>query len=176
MCFAHVWSSAIKLSALKWLWSGSLTARGFPYTALTGKVLVFWIGGCLWEVVGYEGWSHKEVLLYSLYHLPPCSFLPSHSDTPHPTKKCGMIHLTPWQKLLFFYCFSNSWSLMSHCYMVKFLLNRPASICIKFRFGNEAYGEYINVKQKKSSWGSEMNNTFFWFYSHKPRSQVWSIM
>ena len=77
--------------------------RGSPYTALTGKVWVFWIGGCLWEVVAYEGWSHKEVLLYSLYHLPPCSFLPSHSDTPHPTKKCGMIRLTPWQKLLFFY-------------------------------------------------------------------------
>ena len=37
--------------------------RGSPYTALTGKVWVFWIGGCLWEVVAYEGWSHKEVLL-----------------------------------------------------------------------------------------------------------------
>ena len=108
--------------------------RGSPYTALTGKVWVFWIGGCLWEVVAYEGWSHKEVLLYSLYHLPPCSFLPSHSDTPHPTKKCGMIRLTPWQKLLFFYCFSNSWSLMSHCYKVKFLLNRPTSVCIKSRY------------------------------------------
>ena len=52
----------------------------------------------------------------------------------HPTKKCGMIRLTPWQKLLFFYGFSNSWSLMSHCSKVKFLLNRPTSICIKSRY------------------------------------------
>ena len=50
--------------------------RGSPYTALTGKVWVFWIGGCLWEAVAYEGWSHKEVLLYSLYHLPPLLFPP----------------------------------------------------------------------------------------------------
>ena len=29
--------------------------------SLTGKVLVFWIGGRLWEVVAYERWSHMEV-------------------------------------------------------------------------------------------------------------------
>ena len=29
--------------------------------ALTGKRLVFWIGGRLWEVVVYEGWLHMEV-------------------------------------------------------------------------------------------------------------------
>ena len=35
--------------------------------ALTGKILVFWIGGLnrLWEVVAYERWSHMEVQLYS---------------------------------------------------------------------------------------------------------------
>ena len=27
-------------------------------------MLVFWIGGCLWEVVAYERWSHMEVRLY----------------------------------------------------------------------------------------------------------------
>ena len=31
--------------------------------ALTGNVLVFWIGGRLWEVVAYEKWSHMEVRL-----------------------------------------------------------------------------------------------------------------
>ena len=31
----------------------SLT-RGSNYRALTGKNLVFWIGGRLWEVVAYE--------------------------------------------------------------------------------------------------------------------------
>ena len=29
------------------------------------------------------------------------------------------------------------------------------------------------IKQKKSSWGSAMNNTFLLFYSPKHRSQVW---
>ena len=27
--------------------------------ALTGKILVFWIGG--WETVAYKSWSHMEV-------------------------------------------------------------------------------------------------------------------
>jgi len=31
--------------------------------ALTGKILVLWIGGRLWEVVAYEWWSHMEVRL-----------------------------------------------------------------------------------------------------------------
>ena len=35
------------------------------YGALTGKNLVFWIGGRLWEVVVYERWSHMEVQLYN---------------------------------------------------------------------------------------------------------------
>ena len=40
--------------------------RGSNWKALTGKVLVheFWIGGLLWEVVAYKGWSHMEVRLY----------------------------------------------------------------------------------------------------------------
>ena len=38
-------------------------ARGSNCKALTGKFLVFWIGGHLWEVVAYERWSHMEVLL-----------------------------------------------------------------------------------------------------------------
>ena len=37
--------------------------RGSNCKALTGKVLVFWIGGRLWEVVAYERWSHMEVRL-----------------------------------------------------------------------------------------------------------------
>ena len=32
--------------------------------ALTGRILGFWIGGLLWEVVVYERWSHMEVRLY----------------------------------------------------------------------------------------------------------------
>ena len=39
--------------------------RGSNCKALTGKVLVFWIGGRLWEVIAYERWSHMEVRLYS---------------------------------------------------------------------------------------------------------------
>ena len=35
--------------------------RGSNCEVLTGKILVFWIGGCLWEVVAYERWSHMEV-------------------------------------------------------------------------------------------------------------------
>ena len=39
--------------------------RGSNCKALSGKVLVheFWIGGLLWEVVAYKGWSHMEVRL-----------------------------------------------------------------------------------------------------------------
>ena len=32
----------------------SLITRGSNCKALTGKILVLWIGGCLWEVVAYE--------------------------------------------------------------------------------------------------------------------------
>ena len=35
--------------------------RGSNCKALTGKILVFWIGGHLWEVVAYKRWSHMEV-------------------------------------------------------------------------------------------------------------------
>ena len=45
----------------KWLW---LLTRGSNYSALTGKNLVFWIGGLLWQVVAYERWWHMEVQLY----------------------------------------------------------------------------------------------------------------
>ena len=38
--------------------------RGFNCKALAGKILVFWIGGHLWETIAYERWSHMEVLLY----------------------------------------------------------------------------------------------------------------
>ena len=37
--------------------------RGSNYRALTGKNLVFWIGGLLCEVVAYESWSRMEVQL-----------------------------------------------------------------------------------------------------------------
>ena len=32
----------------------SFTTRGSNWKALTGKILVLWIGGGLWEVVAYE--------------------------------------------------------------------------------------------------------------------------
>ena len=38
--------------------------RGSYRKALSGKILVFWIGGRLWEVVAYERWSPMEVQLY----------------------------------------------------------------------------------------------------------------
>ena len=37
----------------------SLFTRGSNCEALTRKLLVFWIGGCLWEVVAYERWLHS---------------------------------------------------------------------------------------------------------------------
>ena len=51
-------------------WSRSLTGGGrllevFNNSkALAGKILVFWIGGRLWETIAYERRSHMEVLLY----------------------------------------------------------------------------------------------------------------
>ena len=42
----------------------SLTRRGRLLEIPTLRVLVFWIGGRLWEVVAYERWSHQEVRLY----------------------------------------------------------------------------------------------------------------
>ena len=48
-------------------------------------------------------------------------------------------------------------------------MNRPiGNIILKFTLGSEAWG----IKQKKSSGGPAMNNTFLLFYSPKPRSQV----
>ena len=43
--------------------------RGSNCKALPGKVLVFWIGGRLWDVVACEGWSHREVRLYILIRI-----------------------------------------------------------------------------------------------------------
>ena len=43
--------------------------RGWSFTrvtnskALTGKILVFMIGGRLWEVKAYERWAHMDVRL-----------------------------------------------------------------------------------------------------------------
>ena len=37
--------------------------RGSNCKALSGKVLVFWIGGRLWKGVAHERWSHMEVRL-----------------------------------------------------------------------------------------------------------------
>ena len=41
--------------------------RGFNCKALTEKILVFWIGGNLWEVVAYKRWSHMEGPLYMYF-------------------------------------------------------------------------------------------------------------
>ena len=38
--------------------------RGSNCKALTGEILVFWIGGRLWELVTYEWWSYLEVRRY----------------------------------------------------------------------------------------------------------------
>ena len=35
--------------------------RGSNRKALTEKILVFWSGGNLWEVVAYKRWLHIEV-------------------------------------------------------------------------------------------------------------------
>ena len=41
--------------------------RGSNHKALTEKILVFWSGGNLWEVVSYKRWSHIEVWLYMYF-------------------------------------------------------------------------------------------------------------
>ena len=41
--------------------------RGSSCKALIGKILVFWIGGRLWEVVAYERRSHMEMRLWIKY-------------------------------------------------------------------------------------------------------------
>ena len=45
----------------RWSFTG-----GSNCDALTGKILVFWIGGRLWEVVADERWSHMEGQLYNI--------------------------------------------------------------------------------------------------------------
>ena len=45
--------------------------RGSKSKALSGKILVLWIGGRLREVVVYDMWSHMEVGLYS--KMPSCA-------------------------------------------------------------------------------------------------------
>ena len=49
-----------KVACERWLFT-----RGFNYMALTGNILVFWIGGYLKEAVAEDrlGWSHIEVRL-----------------------------------------------------------------------------------------------------------------
>ena len=42
-----------------------LFMRGSNDRAFTGKILVFWISGRLWEVAAYKKWSHLEVRLQS---------------------------------------------------------------------------------------------------------------
>ena len=37
------------------------------YEALTWKILVFWIGGRLWEAVARERRPHMEIRLYSVH-------------------------------------------------------------------------------------------------------------
>ena len=49
--------------------------RGSNCKVLTGKVLVFWIGGRLWEVVANERWLHMEVRLYSEMFITAVSVL-----------------------------------------------------------------------------------------------------
>ena len=41
--------------------------RGSNCKALAGKLLVFWIGGRLWEAVAHKRWSHMEVRLYYFF-------------------------------------------------------------------------------------------------------------
>ena len=54
--------------------------ESFYYRALTGKILVFWIGGRLREVVAYERWSHMESRLWVLNLLKKTTF-PSNATT-----------------------------------------------------------------------------------------------
>jgi len=41
-----------------------LFTTGSNCKALTGQILVFWIGSRLWEAVAHKSWSHIEVRLY----------------------------------------------------------------------------------------------------------------
>ena len=46
--------------------------RGSNCKASTGNVLVFRIGGRLWDVIAYERWSHMEVRLYLNFEKATC--------------------------------------------------------------------------------------------------------
>ena len=54
----HQAQKVVVVAYRRWLFT-----RGSNCKALTGKVLLVWIGGCLWEVVAYERRSHMEVRL-----------------------------------------------------------------------------------------------------------------
>ena len=49
----------VTVSYRRWLFT-----RGSNCKALTGKILVFWIGSRLWEVVVYEMWLHMDFRLH----------------------------------------------------------------------------------------------------------------
>ena len=52
---------AVTVAYRRWSFTG-----GSNCNALTGKILVFWIGGRLWEMVAYERWSHMAGQLYNI--------------------------------------------------------------------------------------------------------------
>ena len=52
----------VAIAYRRWLFTRSSNCKAF-----TGKVLVFWIGGRLREVVAYEKCSHMEVRLYKAW-------------------------------------------------------------------------------------------------------------
>ena len=59
--------------------SGPVAYRRWSFTrcsnckALTGRILLFWIGGRLWEVVAYVRWPQIGSTVYNL-----CKFIPEH--------------------------------------------------------------------------------------------------
>ena len=126
---------ALLLNCQPWndcAWSGSLTER-FPLYSFDWEslgVLDRWLlmgSGRLWGVV-----TQRSSTVFSLPS-PSMLFPPQPFWHPPPHKKVWDDTPYSMAKASVFLFFSNSWSLMSHCYKVKFLLNRPTSICIKFR-------------------------------------------
>ena len=64
---------------VKWLWPLMrrwLFTRDSDYKDLTGKILVCWKFGCLWEVVAYKRWSlTRDGHTWRFSHSPKINFI-----------------------------------------------------------------------------------------------------
>ena len=61
--------NVVAVAYRRWLFT-----RGSNCKSLTGKVLVFWIGGHLWEVVAHGGSTVVNIFNNTLYQCTTCMY------------------------------------------------------------------------------------------------------